>query len=61
MPATCHIALLHMFSDDVVDMTAFTRQRHQTGVMCHILACLRQVKVLAADFHLADTDCNMYS
>lgn len=49
--------LLHLLSDDVVvDMTAFMRQRDQTGVISHILDCLWHVKVLAAS---ADAHCKV--
>lgn len=43
----------HLFAGfDVPDMTAFMRQCDQTGVMCHILACIQEIKASA------DVDCS---
>ena len=44
---------------DVPDMTAFMRQRDQKGVMCHILACIQEIRALADVDRSFDVDLNL--
>ena len=45
--------------DYVPNMTAFMRQRDQMGVMCHILACIQEIKALADVDRSFDVDLNL--
>ena len=40
-------------------MTACMRQHDQTGVMCHILACIQEIKALADVDRGSDVDRNL--
>ena len=45
----------HLFSIHVaLAMTSFMRQQDQAGVLCHIVACLRKVQVMADADHSLD-------
>ena len=61
-PAFEHLSLArrHLFAGfDVPNMAAFMRQRDQTGVMCHILACIQETKALADVDRSFDVDLNL--